>query len=382
MNQKIIGVNLRRIREAKGLSQSQVADLAGISRLAYRNIENGISTPKVSTLQNIVSGLGVKLPDLFIQTRTLQNVRFRALKRINSRDNILAEVARWLDDFNYLENLLNNHVEYRFKNLASQLSSIPQGPSRAKHAAKLARKELNLTEKEPIRDITGLLESSGIKIYPLSLASDGFFGLSVSEKDGGPAIIVNVWERISVERWIFSAAHELGHLLLHLDSYDVEENAENEVQEVEANIFASYFLMPGEAFEPAWDDTYGLSFVDRVLKVKRIFQVSYKTVLYRLSERVGNSIWGKFQIAFKSRTGKTLSITDEPEALPPDKFQQSPEVLRSQEPDSLSSSHFIEDRLSKLVRIAIEKDEITLSRGAEILRLDLEAMRERIASWE
>ncbi len=94
-----------------------------------------------------------------------------------------------------------------------------------------------------------------------------------------------------------------------------------------------------------------------------------------------NSIWGKFQGAYKLRTGKTLTITDEPEALPPDKFQQSPEVLRSQEPDSLSPSYFVEDRLSRLVRNAIEKDEITMSRGAEILRLDLEAMREIVSSW-
>ena len=49
--------NLKRIREAKGLTQSQMADLAGISRIAYRNIENGTSSPKVSTLQNIASVL-------------------------------------------------------------------------------------------------------------------------------------------------------------------------------------------------------------------------------------------------------------------------------------------------------------------------------------
>lgn len=47
-------------------------------------------------------------------------------------------------------------------------------------------------------------------------------------------------------------------------------------------------------------------------------------------------IWGKFQYAYKSRTGKTLSLTDEPEALSPDKFS---EVLRSQEP----SVFFIEN---------------------------------------
>ena len=381
MDQKNIGVNLHRIREAKGLSQAQVADSAGISRIAYRNIENGISTPKVSTLQNIAFGVGVKLQDLFVPIRTLNKVRFRALKRMNSRDNILNEVAQWLDDFNYLEDLLDDHEDYLFRGLANKLSLMHDRTNRAKYAAEQARELFGLKVKEPIRDIAGLLDSSGIKVYPLSLASDGFFGLSVSEEDGGPAIIVNVWERISVERWIFSAAHELGHLLLHFDAYDVGLSAEEPEQEVEANFFASHFLMPNAAFESEWADAYGLALINRVLKVKRIFQVSYKTILYRLSESLGKSIWGKFQHAYKLKTGKTLSITEEPEALPPNKFQQTPEVLRSLEPDSLSSSHFVEDRLSRLVRKAIERDEITMSRGAEILRLDLEAMREIVSSW-
>lgn len=383
MNQKVIGANLRRIREGIGMSQEKAAELGGISRIAYRNIENGESIPKVSTLQNIANGLGVKLQDLFTPIRTLEKVRFRASKRMNSREQIINEVARWLDDFNYLENVLNDRVEYKFKDLAQHLCTIAPGPERAQIAAREARKVLNLTEKEPIRDIAGLLDSSGIKLYPITLASDGFFGLSVSEEEGGPAVIVNVWERISVERWIFSAAHELGHLLLHLDAYNVNESTEDENQEIEANIFAANFLMPEALFKSEWDDTYGLAFVDRVLKVKRMFQVSYKTVLYRLSEEIGSSIWGKFQEAYKARTGKILKVTDEPEALSPNRFQQTmPEVLRSQEPDSLSNSDFIEDRLSRLVRKAIEREEITLSRGAEILRIDLEAMRERAFTWE
>ncbi len=378
MDQKIIGSNLRRIREARGLSQNEVAERAGISRVAYRNIENGISVPKVSTLQKVALGVEVKLQDLFVPIRTLKNVRFRALKKMKSRDKILTDVVQWLDDFHYLEKLLNVHKGYLFKDLARELSLRPKGADRAKHAAKKAREALKLKEKEPIRDIAGLLEKGGIKVYPYSLVSDGFFGLSVSEDDGGPAIIVNVWERISVERWIFSAAHELGHLLLHFDTYNVEESDEDPAQEDEANVFASYFLMPEEAFKSEWEDAYGLFFVERVLKVKRIFQVSYKTVLYRLSEAEGNSIWGKFQNANKLVTGKTLSIMDEPEALPPDKFS---EVLRSHEPDSLSSSHFVEDRLSRLVRSAIEKEEITMSRGAEILRVNLEKMRDIVSSW-
>jgi len=382
MEQSIIGANLRRMREAKGLSQAQVAELAGISRTAYRNIENGSAAPKVSTLQNIANGLEVKLQDLLVPVRPLNKVRFRASKKMNSRDSILTEVARWLDDFNDLENLLNDREAYLFEDLAEVLSTNNDA-DRAKLAAEKARKKLKLSNKEPIHDIAGLLEAAGIKVYPITLASDGFFGLSVAKEDGGPAIIVNVWERISVERWIFSAAHELGHLLLHLDSFDINELAENEDQEAEANVFASHFLMPEKAFKSEWDDTYGLSIVDRVLKVKLIFQVSYKTVLYRLSKYkgLGNWVWGKFQSGYKLRTGKTLGIKDEPEALHPDKFLQAPEVLRSQEPHSISSSFFLEDRLYRLVRRAIEKDEITMSRGAEILRKDLNDMRDIVSSW-
>ena len=127
-----------------------------------------------------------------------------------------------------------------------------------------------------------------------------------------------------------------------------------------------------------------MPYVDRVLKVKRIFQVSYKTVLFRLAtgSELGDSAWGKFYAQYKQRYGRALGRTDEAESLPPDSSQASfPEVLRSREPDSLSSYAFIEDRLSRLVRVAIESDEVSLSRGAEILRLDLEAMRERVASW-
>jgi Zn-dependent peptidase ImmA (M78 family)/DNA-binding XRE family transcriptional regulator len=381
MDQKIIGMNLRRIRESKDLSQADVADRSSISRIAYRNIEGGTSTPKVSTLQNIASSMGIKIQDLFVPVRSLKKVRFRALKKMNSRESILSEVAQWLDDFNYLEKILDDTKDYLFRELAQQFSSMPSGAERAKSAAIEARKEFQLSKSEPIRDIAGLLESSGIKVYPLSLASDSFFGLSVAEGEGGPAAVVNVWERISVERWIFSAAHELGHLLLHLDAYDADAMTEDPSQENEANIFASYFLMPSEAFNEEWNDTSGLSFVDRVFKVKQIFQVSYKTVLYRLSENYGNSIWGKFQGAYKLKTGKTLSISDEPQALSPESFQGVPESLKSMEPDTLSSSRFMEDRLARLVRKAIEQEEITLSRGAEILRQDLESMRNTVTTW-
>jgi Zn-dependent peptidase ImmA (M78 family) len=118
---------------------------------------------------------------------------------------------------------------------------------------------------ESIRDLCGLLESSGIKVYPIRIASNDFFGLSVAPQDGGPAVVVNIWERISVERWIFSAVHELGHLLLHLDSFNVELEKENPEEEKEADLFAAHFLMPEEVFIKEWEEAKGLSLFDRVM---------------------------------------------------------------------------------------------------------------------
>lgn len=383
MNSTTLSINVRRLREANGLTQAQVSERAGISRIAYRNIESGETLPKANTLQSIAGVFEVKLQDLLTPVKELTHVRFRAAKQLRSRAQILTEVSLWLEDFNYLEEQLQDRQMYHFEKLAERLTTEVPGAERAKHAAIAARKELNLSIKEPIRDIAGLLEANGIKVYPIWLSTDNFFGLSVSKVDGGPAIAVNVWERISVERWIFSAAHELGHLLLHLHAFDVHELEEDDHQEKEANIFAAHFLMPAEVFHQEWEETYGLSFVDRVLKVKRIFQVSYKTVLYRLSEKHGSKVWFKFKEEYKARTGKTLRISDEPDSLDSNSFQQSyAEELRSKEPESLSSTDFMEDRLSRLVRLAIEKDIITLSRGSEILKLNLEEMRIRAHSWE
>lgn len=251
-------------------------------------------------------------------------------------------------------------------------------------AAGSMRAAFGLSPSESVRDICGLLEANGIKVLPIEIASNAFFGLSVAPSDGGPAIVVNTWERISVERWIFSAAHELGHLVLHLHEYEVGEENEDERHEQEANRFAAHFLMPDEAFWDEWQETYGMALVGRVLKVKRMFRVSYRTVLYRLAQGMDDPtvIWKKFQIEYKKQHGRTLIKEDEPEALAADEFRAGyPEFLRAGEPDNLSPSDFQEDRLARLVRMGVEKELITLSRAAEILDLSLRDMRQLSSAW-
>lgn len=128
--------------------------------------------------------------------------------------------------------MTDNVSQYRLADVSEQLSKLKLGRERASQAAHFARRTLGIPEDEPIRDLYGFVEQAGIKLLLIQLAFDDFFGLSVAKSSGGPAIVVNVWERISVERRIFTTAHELGHLLLHFDGYDVNEAEENEAAEL------------------------------------------------------------------------------------------------------------------------------------------------------
>ncbi|MBF0475128.1 MAG: ImmA/IrrE family metallo-endopeptidase [Deltaproteobacteria bacterium] len=366
MNLQILAQNVRRLRTAKRLSQSVLADTAGLSLPAIKNLELAKSEPRMRTVQAIARALEVKLQVLFLPRRELQTVRFRSARRMQNRENVLAEVARWLDDFNYLEKALNKHVPFNLKPARAQCSR-----ERVVEAAELCRKKLGLKPGEPIYDICGLLEHAGVKVLSVPMMSDGFFGLSVGEEDGGPAVVVNVWERISVERRIFSAAHELGHLMLHPDAYDVTKIEENKEEEKEADRFAGHFLMPNEGFRKEWNEASGLHWVDRVFKVKRIFRVSYKAVLNRLREQVGadESIWVKFNLAYQQRFNRKLT------------FKEEPLGLDSAEPFGMQRFDFFEDRFSRLTRDAVEKDKISLSRGAEILRIGIEEMQDLLQNW-
>lgn len=377
--------NLRQLRSERGFTQAEVAKRAGISIVAYRRLESGISRPKPEILRRLTVALGIPMPELSAPAPPLKGIRFRGEKALKHRGQVISDVSRWLRDFNDLETLLSERIPFLFKDIVMPTAGMPPGKRRAFEAAKIARRTLDLNEKEPIHDICSLLESHGIKVCPLVLESEGLFGFSVAPRDGGPAVIVNVRERISVERWIFTAAHELGHLVLHADSYKVGETVEVQEQEEEANLFASHFLMPDVAFRRKWAECSGQPLIERVFKIKRIFRLSYRTVLGRLIEdgTYDTELWRMFNNEYRLHFGDTLIKRNELVALIEDSFRTAspPEAKRALEPFGLTRWDFLESRLKRLVREGVEKGKITLSRGAEILEMRLLQMRAIAANW-
>lgn len=370
-----IAANVARLRLDRQLTQEQLAARAGISRTALGKIERGAVVPRARTLAELAVALAVPVGELVTPVRALQSVRFRARAQVHGREQILAVVANWLDAYAWLETELSDHPTLRFEATAT-------GGGTPTETARAARRVVGLESEEPVRNISRLIEENGVKLLLMETTRDSFFGLSVGRRDGGPAVVVNTWDRISVERWIFTAAHELGHLLLHPAEYRRDATQMPTEPEREADEFASEFLMPEAAFSIEWDATGGHSLLVRVLKVKRIFRVSYMTVLRRLVEtdRETSLVWDAFQHQHRERFGRTLRKIEEPEALEKSEFAW--DWRRSGEPAGLSEHDFVEDRLSRLVRRALEEKRISLGRAAEILGLTRDEMRTQATDWK
>lgn len=349
-----ISANLVRLRKIARLNQEELAIKADISRLAYANIEKGKSVPHSDTLVSLAKALDAKVADLLRPVRDLASLRYRTGKTLSARekarkDQEIAFLADWLSSYSQLEECLSDTIPYI-------LADLPEGYPAS--VAEAVRAALDVPADGPVLDLPESLASAGVKLYFFDADVPGFCGASLGPVDDGPCIAVNR-HGMTVERQIFTVAHELGHLALrHTDS-----QADDGNQEADANGFASAFLMPDVAFLRQWDESKGAWWVDRVLSVKRYFKVSYKTVLWRLVEHgfAGNEIYVSFARHYKDRYQHDLQGYFEPNGMLP--------------------LDFVEERFPRLVRTALEREEITLSRAAEMLRLPLSDMRNLYLSW-
>jgi len=59
-----VAQNIKRLRAEKGLSQEELADLAGLHRTYISSVERAVRNPTVTVLAKIAAGLGVPLATL------------------------------------------------------------------------------------------------------------------------------------------------------------------------------------------------------------------------------------------------------------------------------------------------------------------------------
>ena len=148
--------------------------------------------------------------------------------------------------YNYLEDILilpklniprfqvsDNISEYEIEKLASNL-----------------RQYWGLGE-EPIYDVVSLLERNGVIVSVLKSESKKIDGFTQVYKSNGKLryCVILDDEKHSMARRNFSAAHELGHIILHTYINPEEFETDRIKIEKQANKFASSFLLPRNSFK-------------------------------------------------------------------------------------------------------------------------------------
>jgi XRE family transcriptional regulator, regulator of sulfur utilization len=75
-----LAANLRRLREGRGLSQRQIAELAGLPRPTWGSLEAGSANPTLGVLSRAATALQVSIEELIGPPRTAARL-FRASER-------------------------------------------------------------------------------------------------------------------------------------------------------------------------------------------------------------------------------------------------------------------------------------------------------------
>jgi len=356
---QILAENIRRYRIIRGFDQAQMAERADISRVSYGKIETGKVMPRETTLERLADILNVSVLELIRPVPKPKIIFFRKLKtgtsrEVASKDQTVVMACRWLENYQFLQEVTGGSdadlPDWMLKRKSEPLEDF----------AGRIRNEL-LQKEYPVDDLPRLLESHGIKVRFMSFETGKCFGFSFGNSDGGPALVINTGRGIPKERQLFSLVHELGHLLLHLSGDIGEKTDDGGKLEQEADNFAAAFLIPHGAFLSCWNAREDLYWFERIIAVKRIFKVSYKTVL-RILDANGKKkiVYTWFSQGYKKRYGRDLPATIEP----------CPAEI------TFGSGNYM-----ALARKAFEAEAITESRLAELLEENHAQIRERIRDW-
>ncbi|MEM7339781.1 MAG: ImmA/IrrE family metallo-endopeptidase [Actinomycetota bacterium] len=179
-------------------------------------------------------------------------------------------------------------------------------------AASLLRQHWGITSG-PIPHVVRLLEAGGAIVGRLGTRSSRVDAFSYST--GPRPVVILGSEKKDKARGRFSAAHELGHLVMHHDAEPGDAQVERQ-----ANEFASALLMPAEDI---FDELPTTADFSAFLELKRVWGVSIQALLFR-SRRLGRMTESTYRRAMTEVSANGWRRS-EPDHLGP---VESPEVLR------------------------------------------------------
>jgi Zn-dependent peptidase ImmA (M78 family)/DNA-binding XRE family transcriptional regulator len=247
-----LGRRIRSAREGCGLTQEQLGELTGLSRLAVGQVEVGNRSVSSIELDLIAHVLARDIKS-FLSETFAEHDPLAALFRSDAALAEQSELRHALQDslalgreMTNLERLLGidraqlRTASYELPGAKSKWDAIQQG----QRVASDERQRLGLA-LAPVGDLVEILESQGVRTGMVSLP-DNISGLTLWDSKIGIFVVIN--RRHSALRRRFSFAHEYAHVVLDRDRAGAISRAEDraDLLEVRANAFAAEFMMPAE----------------------------------------------------------------------------------------------------------------------------------------
>jgi Zn-dependent peptidase ImmA (M78 family)/DNA-binding XRE family transcriptional regulator len=315
------GIRVREARELRGLTQAQLADrIAGFglevdrSAIAHLEAEHNSAKPELRSAIATATDLPASFFEDEDETEFPEGtLLFRARSDMTARQE--AQAREWGKLLFRRTLLLSNQLRIPSVTLP-RLQGIE-----ADQAAHHARAALGLSPDRPIAHLLNALERAGVVVITVPLRMERRDAYSVWAGDPLRPVIV-LMDGATGDRLRFSAAHELGHLVLHTAHPTRVPLIENE-----ASRFASELLMPTGAMV---DDLVPPVTLTSLIPLKRKWGVSIQA-LVRRARAIGAINENQYTYLFQ-QIGRRGWRMREPEALDipiekPRAFRRMVEIL-------------------------------------------------------
>lgn len=284
INQKnTIPIRLKQARESRGFTKVELAELVGVTRQSISQYEMGKITPSEGVLNELSYIL--KYPvDFFrkeISNSTSDSIVFFRSGKTTTKKNRLA-ASHKIDIFVDIHEFLSKYIEFPKMNLPkidyAGNGIEPISNELIEEYAQTLREHWQLGNL-PIPNLTNVAQKNGIILSRMNIRLSKIDAFSVVKNDV-PFLFLG-GSSDSNARVRFDIAHELGHLLMHVDYFDESDFFENptmnNILEDEANRFAGAFLLPKDSFT---SDVLSTS-LDHFINLKKKWLASISSMIYR-----------------------------------------------------------------------------------------------------
>jgi len=266
-------------RERRGLAGFELAEMSGLTPVHLSRLESGqANNPDEATLAKLASALQYPV-EFFgkqgdVEELNVDTVSFRSLKKMSAKER---NAALWAGTLG-LE--VYDWIDAKYDLPPPDLPDF-NGQNHPAVAARLLRQHWGLGDR-PIGNVLKLLESRGIRILSLEEKTKNVDAYSFWRNDK-PFIFLNTFK--TPEHSVFDCGHEVGHLTCHRHAGP----RSSKTAEIEANLFASAFLMPEDDVKACF--AYRPITIKDVLKNKIRWKVSAMAMVVRLHQISFLSDW-------------------------------------------------------------------------------------------